>query len=345
MPATTSSPSPFFQGFNHGFLQKTGYYDSPAADRDIAAMADLGVSWVAVCVSLLQETLWSTRLYRDFTYTAADDELARLIDRYHARGIKVLLKTTVETQDGGTRAHITFAGSGLPGVLQGRGVDYWAPWFEGYGQLAGYYARFALRTGCEAYSIACEISGTEKQTAHWKRVIADARETYKGHLTYNMLCGPNMKDPEVLDWLRLCDSIGISYYGQVHPPGRPTIEEIEAAHRDAINGLVDFSNALALPVYFIECGCRSVADGARVPWEYRTAAPYDGAIQADYYEGMFRAFWGQPWWAGYFAWKWDEAQNRPHYHQPGGDTGFTVQGKPAAEVMRRWFAQPRFPAP
>ena len=335
--------APFFQGFNYGFLQKADYYASPAADRDVAAMADLGTTWVALCVSSFQDTLWSTRLYRDFIYTPADDDLARIIEKFQARGIKVLLKTTVETQDGGTRANITFAGTGLPGVIQGKGVDYWQPWFESYGCLADFYARLAQRIGCEAYSIACEISGTEKQTEHWKRVITSARSLYQGHLTYNMLCGPNMFDPAVQAWLKLCDSVGMSYYHPVPTPEHPSVAEVAAAHRGYAPEFANFARELGLPVYFIETGCRSVVGAAANPSGYRNAGDFDGEVQANYYDGMLQAYWDEPWWAGYFGWKWDEAQHRPHYHPPSGETGFTVAGKPAAEVLKRWFSRPRPP--
>ena len=40
-------------------------------------------------------------------------------------------------------------------------------------------------------------------------------------------------------------------------------------------------------------------------------------------------------------WKWDETQRtRPHYDpDPKKDRGFTIYGKPAAEVMRKWSKQ------
>lgn len=342
MSSPSPSPAaPFFQGFNYGFLQKAGFYASPGVDRDIAEMADLGVTWVTPCVSLLQDNLMSTRLYRDFTYTAASADLVRLIDKFHKRGIKVLLKTTVETQDGAQRHNIAFSGTGLPGVIQGRGVDYWQPWFESYTQLAHFYARLAQDTGCEAYSVACELGGTERQADHWKRVIASTREIYSGHLTYNMIGGPNTKDPLVIDWLKACDSIGLSYYHGVRTSERPSPAEIAAAHREELVNVAAFAAALGRPVYFIECGARSVEGGLAWPWDYRNAGAYDGSVQADYYEGFLSVYWDEPWWNGYFAWKWDEAQDRPHYHQAGGDTGFTVRGKPAADVIKRWLGKSR----
>ena len=48
---------------------------------------------------------------------------------------------------------------------------------------------------------------------------------------------------------------------------------------------------------------------------------------------------GQPWWAGFQYWKWEEQQNRPHYHKANGDTGFTIHGKPAEAVLTKWCRQ------
>ena len=65
---------------------------------------------------------------------------------------------------------------------------------------------------------------------------------------------------------------------------------------------------------------------------------YDGEEQANYMEASFRTVWEVPQWMGFFWWKWDETQYRPHYHtEPGVDKGFTIQGKPAEAVMRKWL--------
>ena len=53
-----------------------------------------------------------------------------------------------------------------------------------------------------------------------------------------------------------------------------------------------------------------------------------------------RLFWNEPWWYGLYWWKWDEQNYREAMHNdPAGDKGFTVLGKPAQEVMRRWFTR------
>ena len=52
------------------------------------------------------------------------------------------------------------------------------------------------------------------------------------------------------------------------------------------------------------------------------------------------AFHKKDWWKGMFWWKWDEQNYREEFHNdPAGEKGFTIYGKPAAEVMRHWCAQ------
>jgi hypothetical protein len=62
--------------------------------------------------------------------------------------------------------------------------------------------------------------------------------------------------------------------------------------------------------------------------------------QANYLEAVLQTFWPEPWWMGLYWWKWDENINRPEWKtDPAGDKGFTVHGKPAADVMKNWFAR------
>lgn len=57
-------------------------------------------------------------------------------------------------------------------------------------------------------------------------------------------------------------------------------------------------------------------------------------------EAVLSAFWKEPWWRGFYWWKWDEQQNRPQYKtDSAGDQGFTIKGKPAAETMKKWYAR------
>ena len=67
------------------------------------------------------------------------------------------------------------------------------------------------------------------------------------------------------------------------------------------------------------------------------ACAVDENTKNNYIEAVIRAYAHQPWWHGFFLWKWDEHIDREQFHNdPAGDKGFTVSGKPAAQVLKRW---------
>ena len=62
-------------------------------------------------------------------------------------------------------------------------------------------------------------------------------------------------------------------------------------------------------------------------------------VQARFYEAALRTFWNEPWFCGYSWWDWPA---RPYAkEQAAGDKQFYIYGKPAEEVLRRWYAKPR----
>ena len=330
------------KGMSFGYLAKRGYFNTPEALAQVDRMAELGVTWVALMASVMQDTFSSTRLYQDFEFTAADHELEAIIARFHARGIKVMLKPMIECHDSAWRGGINFPDGDQQ--IQGRTVNYWEPWFESLRQSVAHYGRLAERTGCEAYCIGCELYAAEqaRNNARWAKVVAAAREVYAGPVVYDAQPPTLLELAEPPAWLKALDAVCISYYSAAADKPGATVEEMVAKLRPTVAILRLASEKLGgLPVIFGETGCRSVAGAAMQPSEYRTGGAYAPQEQGNFLEAMCTLFWNEPWWLGLYWWKWDEQQNRPHYHtDPAGDCGFTLAGKPAAEVMKRWFARP-----
>lgn len=330
------------KGMSFGYLAKRGYYASPAALAEVDRIADLGVTWVALMASVMQDTFASTRLYQDFEFTPDDHELEAIIARFHACGVKVMLKPMVECHDSSWRGRINFPEGDQQ--IQGRVTPYWDTWFESLRQSVVHYGRLAERSGCEAYCIGCELFGAEGagNSARWERVIAAARLVYRGPVCYDVQPPTLLELAEPPAWLRGLDAVCISYYSPAADRPGATVEQMTEKLRPTVDILRRASEKLGgLPVIFGETGCRSVEGGAIIPSDYRNAGRYAPEEQARFLDAMCRLFWDQPWWLGFYWWKWDEQQHRPHYHaDPAGDTGFTLSGKPAAEVLRRWCAQP-----
>lgn len=326
--------TPFLKGVSYGFMAPAGTYRSEAAQREVEAIHAIGADAVALIVTVVQERYSSTRMVADFRHTPGDLEIAGIIDAFHRRGIRVMLKPMIECLDSVWRGHIRFPPTQQ--MVQGVQTDYWGQWFSHYADCMAHYARLAQDSGAELFCVGCELLGCEPQEAYWPEVIARVRSEYTGPVTYNAdQFRPGQ--PFVRNWFRLLDLLGVSFYSGV-PDVDPDAEKIAEGLHPVADALEAVSQDIGLPLFFAECGARSVAGGTREPWRYDVEGAYDGAAQANYLEGVLKAFSARAWWRGLLWWKWDEQQIRPQYNHPTGETGFTIAGKPAAAVFRRWTA-------
>ncbi len=322
----------FLKGVSFGFMARSGYYRSAAGRNEIDAICDLGVNYVALITTVVQEHYYSTRMFSDYRLSPSDIELAETIEAFHRRGVHVMLKPMIECLDSCWRGNIRFPEKQM--MIQGVEVDYWSRWFGNYAGCMEHFARLASDTGTEMFCAGCELKGCEPQESHWPAVLDQIRGVYKGMVTYNAdQCRPG--ENFVRKWFSGLDLLGVSFYTGTRREN-PGAEGIAEDLRPAAELLGEVSRRVGVPLFFAECGSRSVVNGSREPWRYDNAGAYDGGSQSDYLSGVIRAFSGQPWWRGLLWWKWEEQQRRPHYEQPGGDTGFTIRGKPAEGIMRRW---------
>ncbi len=364
--SSTHDAVPIHRGVNFGFFARNGYFGSAQARAEVDRMAELSVDWVCLIVTVMQDTFSSTRQYRDFRITPADDELRDIIDYIHARGMHVQLRPMQQCWDGSMRCHITFPWEGE--VIPGMPVNHWTRWFDSMIDRTLHYASLAQRSGCEAYGLDSELDQTTGQNAHWKRVVAAARSVFDGHLTTGHT--PHVDFLQELSnrpdhWFKDLDSLGTSFYapGSVRtggwenvghgpdlyhmepdlPPNGPdaTVEEIVRWFEGPRKYFREISRQLGKPFYFAECGCCSAAGATAVPYRWDNDGGYDGEVQARYFDAVLTAFWNEPWWMGFYLWKWDEQNDRPGMRSdPRGDKGFTVWGKPAANMLQRWFCRP-----
>jgi len=86
------------------------------------------------------------------------------------------------------------------------------------------------------------------------------------------------------------------------------------------------------PVLFTEAGFSSYASPQKAPWD-ETPRALAQDEQARCYEAVFRRFYDKPWFQGVYWWKIAATGSG------GGafDGSLTPWGKPAMEVIRRWY--------
>lgn len=331
----------FFKGVNFGFYARNGYYASKEGRAQIDRIAALGTPWVCLIATVMQENFYSTRQFRDFRITPSDDELIDAIDRFHKRGVKVMLRPMIECWDGLQRVHIAFPDDGV--IMPGKPFHYWQLWFDSYTDLTRHYAGIAARTGCEAYGMDSELNQTLSQSTGWLRVIDCARKIYRGHLTTSFVDWALFDYAERLaaepnHWLYAVDSLGCSNYEPAVKKAGASVEEMAAGLLPHLERYRRFAGIYGKPLYMGECGCCSTAGAAQLPYFWENKGGYDGMEQSNYLEAVIRLFSREPWWSGLLLWKWDEQNDRPSMRDdPAGDKGFTVDGKPAADLLHRWF--------
>jgi hypothetical protein len=332
---------PLHRGMSFGFYARNGYYGSPEARMAVDRMQELNIDWVCLIVTVLQDTFASTRQYRDFTMTPADDEVRDIIDYIHSKGMKVQLRPMLECWDGTQRMSVHFPDEGI--IIPGKPITHWSQWFDGLTARTLHYARLAERGGCEAYGLDSELDRTTHQQAHWMRVVAAARSVFSGHLTTSHTGSVDFikelsERPD--HWFRTLDSVGTSFYDPLAKAPGASLEEMLTSIEASRDRCRRVAALLGKPFYFGEAGCCSTAGATMKPWGWDNPGGYDGDEQARYLEALLTAFWEEPWFMGLYWWKWDEQNDRPNLRDdPRGDKGFTLWGKPAAEVMKNWYGR------
>lgn len=330
--------APFFMGVNFGFYARNGYYSSPEAALEVERMAQTGVDWVCLIAMVFQDTVASTRQYRDFRMTPADDELLEIIDHIHSCGMKVQLRPMLECWDGAQRSHIRFPNE--EEIIPGKPMRHWTMWFDSMVERTLHYARLAQKSGCEAYGLDSELDHTIHQQAHWRRVLSAARSVYDGHVTTGHTRAVDFvaelkRDPG--HWFKELDSLGSSFYASLADGPGATLDEMVERIQPEVLYYREAARLLGKPFYFAECGCCSTAGATMKPYGWDNPGGYDGKEQALYLETVMQAFQNEPWWGGLLWWKWEEQNDRPWLrNDPRGDKGFPIWGKPAAGIFKTW---------
>lgn len=306
------------QGMNilvRGHERDTG----PEVWEALRRLVELGAEWVAV-VPICYQPRVEIPLIR--CSPEGREGVRGLIRAAKSLGLKVLLKPHLDVEDGRWRGLIDF----------GDDEAAWAEWFRAYGAFILGYAQLAREEGVEMFCVGAELKGTVGRRRDWLGVIQGVRKVYGGPLIYAANWNGEMWEVSFWDAL---DYVGIDAYYPLTGRFSPTLDELVSGWSRPLNSLGCLAGRTGKGIIFTEVGYRSVDGAARAPWDRRIRGEPDPQEQALCYRAFFQAVWGkEPWFGGVFFWYWslDPAAGGP------ADTGYTPRGKPAAEVLERWFA-------
>ena len=328
-------------GVTFGFYAPNGYFSSAKAKEEIDEIAATGANWVVLVVTVMQESAHDTRQFRDFVNTPNDIELKEIIDYIHSKGIRVQLRPMLECFDGEGRLSVSFLGDRerIPGLV----YDRCSRWFESMTARSVYYARIAEMTECEMFCLDSELDRIIRFNDKWKEVIRRVREVYSGAVTSCHTIHTHIIDFEKElskedHWFYDLDALSISDYIKAADVGGCSAEEMSKYMEGERDRLRRIAEIYGKPILFGEIGCTAVEGAACNPSSWSIVRALDEDEQANYLEAVMRTFGDEPWWYGMYWWKWEEHVARPWKIDPTvGDCGFTVRGKKAQSVMKKWY--------
>jgi len=238
----------------------------------------------------------------------SDEGIEQLSRVAHSLGVKVMLKPQLW-------------GRTWPADFEPASETDRREWFQQYATLVEHYAKLATRVHADLFCIGTELAKLTRHEAEWRGLIAKARIHYRGPITYAAIQGPEF---ETLRFWDALDYIGLSNYYPL-PDSLDTtavVAKVEAVQKK-----------FGKPVVFAEAGFSSFEAPHRAPWDEtpRKLAPED---QARCYEALFNAFYRKPWFDGFYWWKVGTTR-----YGGASDGSHTPWGKPAMDVMKRWYTQ------
>ncbi len=292
-----------------------------------------GADWVAVVPYAYVDPANSEVVFdrkRQF-WGETSGGVAQTIEYAHKSGLSVLVKP-----------HLWVRGQGWPGEFAptGDGLDRF---LADYREYILRFARVAAASEAEMFSIGTELDLVAASSPLFFRdLISDVRAIYSGPITY----AANWDAYRNVEFWDDLDYVGIDAYFPLVDSDSPSVEVLEEAWIPWLNDVQSFVTGTNKQILFTEFGYRSIDGAGGRQWELPSERSSEGrpneVAQAAAYEALFRVWWGRPWFAGGFAWKWlagDPAGRRAHLDgaAKGGRTDYTPQGKLAETVLATWY--------
>lgn len=281
----------------------------------LAEIRELGATDVQLVVRWSQQDVSSTRLAPEPSVSTSDEELSAVIAQARNLGLRVFLMPIVHLEQRG------------PGKWRGTiAPKSWDAWWSAYEVFLLHYADIAERTGVALFSIGSELVSTEAQEARWRGLIAKVRARYHGKLTYSA----NWDHFEPVRIWDAVDVAGVTAYQPLSSAGDPNEDALRRGWGSFRARLLRWAAGGDHRYLFTEVGYPSNPNAARRPWDHRLRGKPDIPLQTACYRVLYETWQGDERLRGLFAWTW--------FGRGGSkDRGYTPRGKPAAEILRRWF--------
>jgi Ca2+-binding RTX toxin-like protein len=308
-----------------------GQFASASANQAFQSIASLGSNSIELTTRVWTQNGTSNAVFSDAARTESDANLLAGFRAAQVAGLSVVFKASLSALNG------TPVSSLAPADV--------ASFFASYTAEMVHLATIAQAGGVEIFAIGNEMSSLSGQQyrGYWTDLIAAVREAYHGELTY---AAATDEASRVSFWDQL-DVIGVNTYPPLTSSTTPTVQDLVNAwsevpfnsyyaaafdNKSPIDFLHSLSEQYGRPVLMTEVGYRSVDGTAIRPGGWTSSGTADVGEQADAYNAFFQVWTahGGSWLKGVELWQWD-------LNNQYSSTGYSVMGKPAAEVVSQYF--------
>lgn len=205
----------------------------------------------------------------------------------------------------------------------------WRIWEASYSDYVIKLALLAEELNVEILCIGTELKkSAELRPQYWYELIKKIRKIYKGRITYSA----NWDEYNEIEFWDQLDYIGTNSYYPISLSATPNVKSTMRNWTYYRSRLKKLSKKHNKQILITEFGYRNVSYAGIRPWIHD-----DGTSKSNYeaqdnlYDAFFQSFWDQSWIRGGFSWNWDAVEKKQ------GNTDFSVQGKPAENIIRKWY--------
>ena len=218
------------------------------------------------------------------------------------------------------------------GEFDARNEKDWRTFEENYEAYILELAHHAEALDVDIFCVGTELKKSAvKRPQFWRKLIKKVRAIYNGTVIYSA----NWDEYESISFWEELDYIGLNSYFPINAMAVPNIKKTIKNWKPIQRKIKQISKRTNRKILMTEFGYRNIAHAGRKPWIHLGDGKVEANNQTQYnlYQAFFEAFWNKPWMAGGFSWQW--------FYQARyeGNTDFSVQEKPALEVLQNWYKE------
>ncbi|MBL7995696.1 hypothetical protein JNM05_10020 [bacterium] len=313
---------PYFKGFSYAHSNgvTTGYM-SKQSKESLKALREIGADAISITPFGYAKNENESTVYfvLDNTWDETLASLFKANEDAQALGMHVMMKP-----------HIWLGNGKWCGEIHIADENELKRWENAYCQFITYHGLIAELAGMQSLCVAVELPHMVKHTDIWRRIIRCARVAFSGPLTY----GANWMDEYegIIFWDDL-DFIGIQSYFPLSKSKSESVSDMRAHAKTLSSTLSEFSKKWNRPIVFTEAGFPSIEYGLMNPHQEDFSQNKSEESQSMGYSVLFEEFSRQPWFKGFYWWKWESGNSS----RRRSDKSFHIRGKKAESVVRQYY--------